>query len=309
MATWTRALVVFLLIWIPGAVTASSQVREQARQIPIFRIIKYEAGGSVVIAVVPRTTTRSQLRNLLWFVRRSFRKANYQELGMRKPPTSGGISFYRGEDSPEGLLAAYYQWGIAGDMSKDEGGFGTADPFRVEKLFDYTDNWSPDTESSSRGRTGSKKSSLPLLKGNIRTDEAPRREGNRMEIDAAKILWQPRSNEVKYLGESLKTLAPRIEGEGWEYQYARGNGTVGSKNQTLLLLYRYKTKPADWQEALQKVGLPIDVVPVDFGTSFVWPARGVMIQPITFQGRVLNRVILAKDFSEITIDGHEPGTY
>ena len=130
-----------------------------------------------------------------------------------------------------------------------------------------------------------------------------------MEIDAAKILWQPRSNEVKYLGERLQTLAPRIEGEGWEYQYANGNGTVGTKTQTLLLLYRYKTKPASWREALQKVGLPIDVSPTDFGTSLIWPATGTKIQPITFQGRILNRVILAKDFSEITIDGHEPKTY
>jgi hypothetical protein len=150
---------------------------------------------------------------------------------------------------------------------------------------------------------------LPLQKGNVCADESPRREANRMEIDAAKILWQSRSNEVKYLGKILKTLPPRTQGEGWEYQYAGGNGTVGSKSQTLLLLYRYKTKPTNWEEALQKVGLPTEVAPVDFGTSLVWPARGAKIQPITFQGKILNRVILAKDFSEITIDGHEPGSY
>lgn len=150
---------------------------------------------------------------------------------------------------------------------------------------------------------------LPLQKGNVCTDESPRREGKRMEIDAAKILWQPRPNEVEYFVKILKTLPPRIEGEGWEYQYEGGNGTVGTVSQTFLLLYRFKTKPTSWEEALQKVGLPIEVPPVDFGTSLVWPARGVKVQPIKFQGNILNRVILAKNFSEITIDGHEPGTY
>lgn len=129
-----------------------------------------------------------------------------------------------------------------------------------------------------------------------------------MEIDAGKILWQARSNETKYLGKILKVLPPRIPGEGWEYEYARGSGTVGTKKETLLLLYRYKRKPANWQEALHKVGLPTKVPPLDFGTSLIWPASGTTSQPITFHGKVLNRVILAKDFSEITIDGHEPGT-
>ncbi|MBI4165796.1 MAG: hypothetical protein HY508_08695 [Acidobacteria bacterium] len=129
------------------------------------------------------------------------------------------------------------------------------------------------------------------------------------EIDVGKILWQPRSNEVKYLGKVLKVLPPRVPGEGWEYQYARGNGTVGTKKQTLLLPYKYKEKPRGWQEALRKVGLPASVQPLDFDTSLLWPASGNTQQPISFQGKVLNRVTLAKDFSEITIDGHEPGTY
>jgi hypothetical protein len=139
--------------------------------------------------------------------------------------------------------------------------------------------------------------------------QPPLQEGEGIEIDVGKILWQARSNESKYFGKILKVLRPRIEAEGWEYQYAHGIGTVGTKNQTLLVLYRYKRKPAEWQGALRKVGLPTHVPPLDFGTSFIWPAKGIKRQPITFRGKVLNRVILAKDFSEISVDGHEPGTY
>jgi hypothetical protein len=150
---------------------------------------------------------------------------------------------------------------------------------------------------------------LPTDRLGGQAHQALQKEVDAMEIDAAKILWQARSKEEKYLGKVLKVLPPRIEAEGWEYQYARGNATLGTKKQTLLLLYRYKKKPAKWQEALRKAGLPTNVPPLDFGTSLIWPASGTAYQPITFQGKVLNRVILAKDLSEITIDGHEPGTY
>jgi hypothetical protein len=150
---------------------------------------------------------------------------------------------------------------------------------------------------------------LPLLNGGACGGAATPDQDAKIEIDAAKVLWQPRSKEIKYLGKVLKVLPPRIEAEGWEYDYARGNGTGGTKKHTLMLVYRYRKKPANWQEALGKVGLPTDVPPVDFGTSYIWPARGIKPQPIRFRGRVLNRVILAKDFSEITVDGHEPGTY
>lgn len=136
-----------------------------------------------------------------------------------------------------------------------------------------------------------------------------RQDRDAMEIDVGKILWQPRSGETKFFGKILKVLPPRIEGEGLEYQYARAIGTIGTKNQTLLVLYRFRKNPRHWQAALQKVGLPTGVPPLDFGTSYVWPATGTKSQPITFRGKFLNRVILAKDFSEITIHGHVPGTY
>ena len=133
-----------------------------------------------------------------------------------------------------------------------------------------------------------------------------------VEIDVGKILWRSHSNAEKYFGKPIKTLPPRIPVEGWEYQYVGGNATVGTKQQVLLVGYRYKMKPKNYKDALQKVGLPTDVpAPVDFfGRSYMWSAVGTIERrPIKFKGRTLNRVILAKDFSEITIDGHKPGTY
>ncbi len=130
------------------------------------------------------------------------------------------------------------------------------------------------------------------------------------EIDVGKILWKSHANTELYFGKTIKVLPPRIPAEGWEYQYKGGNGTVGTKDQVLLVGYRYKKKPKDWKEALRKVELPTSVPPVDAGTSYIWSAVGTIERhPIRFKGRTLNRVVLAKDFSEILIDGHEPGTY
>ena len=130
-----------------------------------------------------------------------------------------------------------------------------------------------------------------------------------LEIDAGRILWQAHKNTEKYLGRPVKILPPRIPAEGWEYQYRDGSGTVGSKQRVLSLVYRYKNRPKDIKEALRKVGLPTGTPPLDFGTSFIWPARGFTTRPFRFKGKTLNRVILAKDFSEIEIDGHKPGSY
>lgn len=130
-----------------------------------------------------------------------------------------------------------------------------------------------------------------------------------IELDVGKVLWQSHSVAQKYLGKPTRVLPPRVPAEGWEHQYSRGTGTVGTKVKVLLIVYKYKTRPKSWQEALRKVGLPADVPPVDFGTSLVWASAGVRPKPFTFKGRTLNRVILARDFSEIEVDGHEPGTY
>jgi len=130
-----------------------------------------------------------------------------------------------------------------------------------------------------------------------------------IELDVGKVLWQSHSVAQKYLGKPTRVLPPRIPAEGWEHQYPGGNGTVGTKVKVLLIVYKYKARPKSWQEALHKVGLQADVPPLDFGTSLIWPSTGVRSNPVTFKGRTLNRVILAKDFSEIEIDGHEPGTY
>ena len=136
-----------------------------------------------------------------------------------------------------------------------------------------------------------------------------KRKGNSTEIDVAKILWHSHADAEHFFGKPSKILRPRIPAEGWEYQYRNGNGTVGTEKEVLLVLYRFKDKPKDYKEALQKVGLPTDVPPVDFDTSYLWLSQGLVKRPIRVKGRVLNRVILAKDYSEITIDGHKPGTY
>ena len=135
-------------------------------------------------------------------------------------------------------------------------------------------------------------------------------EVNAMEIDVGKILWKSHSNAQQFFGKPVTILRPRIPAEGWEYQYAGGNATVGSRQRVLLVGYRYKKTPKNWQEALEKVGLPTDIPPVDLGTSYVWSSVGTTERrPIKVGGKVLNRVILPKDMSEITVDGHEPGTY
>lgn len=138
--------------------------------------------------------------------------------------------------------------------------------------------------------------------------QGPKTDGG-IEIDVGKILWQRHSSAQKCFGRVINVLPPRIPGEGWEFQYARGNGTVGTKHQVLMVVYRFADKPHNHIEALRKVGLPTNVPPLDFGTSYIWPSHGNRIRTIRFRERTLNRVILAKDFSEITVDGHEPGTY
>ncbi|MCJ7502753.1 MAG: hypothetical protein MUP80_06810 [Acidobacteriia bacterium] len=131
----------------------------------------------------------------------------------------------------------------------------------------------------------------------------------KQEIDAAKILWHSHANAVKYFGNPVKILPPRIPAEGWDYEFRRGCGTVETKERVLLFVYRYKKTPKGVQEALERVGLPVNIPPVDFGTSYMWNSAGWHPRPMWFKGKMLNRVILAKDFSEISVDGHEPGTY
>ncbi len=129
------------------------------------------------------------------------------------------------------------------------------------------------------------------------------------EIDASKILWHSHLNASKYFGKPIKILKPRIAAEGWDYEYRRGSGTVGTRSEVLLFTYRYKNTPASVKEALKMVGLPTDTPPMDLGTSYIWNSSGTLRRPMYLNGKKLNRVILAKDLSEISVDGHEPGTY
>jgi hypothetical protein len=134
-------------------------------------------------------------------------------------------------------------------------------------------------------------------------------QATKQEIDAAKILWHSHTNAMKYFGIPTKVLPPESQADGWDYQYKGGSETVGTKNLVLLFSYRYKKRPKNIQEALEMVGLATSVRPFDFGPTYIWSSKGQYPRPMRFKGKILNRVILFKDFSEIAVDGHDPGAY
>lgn len=160
------------------------------------------------------------------------------------------------------------------------------------------------------GRACSTKTSCPPSLGDTipgATSQAEskgeRRKTRRVEMDMRLLLWKSPKDAEKYLGKIVRTSPPRIPAEGWLYEYASGNSGVGSKSQILRIEYRFKQKPKNWREALEKVGLPTDTPPADFGgeTSYIWSSGGVRPRPIYLNGRKLEMVVLFRDLSRILV--------
>jgi hypothetical protein len=78
----------------------------------------------------------------------------------------------------------------------------------------------------------------------------------RSEIDIGAILWHEHSAAVKYFGKPTKTLPPEFRGDDWEFDYKDGNSTTGTKELVLVVIYRYRHRPTNYQEALREVEYP-----------------------------------------------------
>lgn len=137
---------------------------------PKFRLFKFKVDEPTTY-VVPVETTDDQLRSLLWFFRQKVRGGEFKDIGITQPTSkqwgaygynSGMLVVYRGTKcANEGYIsliqaekgnlgpcgygehdAAYYQWGIQADPSKDEAGIKTTNG-DTQTVFDFSDNWQP----------------------------------------------------------------------------------------------------------------------------------------------------------------------
>jgi len=142
-----------------------------------FRVFRFKIDVPTSY-VVPLKTSDEEIKNLLWFFRRSVRAGDFKSIGITQPTTkqwgklgytSGMLDVFRGEKcaneehiSDEQMAKgnfgpcgrgehddALYQWGIDGDSYKDAAGIRTKNGGYVQ-IFDYKDDWHAPSESLQR---------------------------------------------------------------------------------------------------------------------------------------------------------------